>query len=176
MGVAQSSLQQEKQPPSIGFFDSPAKQVVTNVQKNSESKEGSFWSSILGASPSKSNGYVKVLFCGKDHFPSAFAYTKEELLLNRNVVVLQCDQNDIEREIADTHVIIPLMSKITRDLIEKAPLLNLIMQFGVGLEGVDVEAASEHGIAVRSVALENITTRYECFPWIFHQMLVSFSI
>ena len=47
------------------------------------------------------------------------------------------------------HLQVPLMSKIDRSIIEKAPFLNLIMQFGVGLEGVDIEAATELGIAVR---------------------------
>lgn len=46
------------------------------------------------------------------------------------------------------HVAVPLMVKLTSDLITSAPNLKMIHQWGVGLEGVDVEAATRQGIFV----------------------------
>ena len=130
MGTTQS----RKVPsPEIGskpdsFFDSPVK--VPSTPTTNQTK--SFWERMLS---SPTNSYVKVLFCGRDHFPSAFIYTSEELKGRKEVMVCQCDSCELDTQIQDAHVVIPLMTKITGNLIQNAPYLNLIMQFGVGLEG-----------------------------------------
>lgn len=49
------------------------------------------------------------------------------------------------------HVALPFMERLTVDWIQAAPDLRLIMQFGVGLEGVDVEAASRNDVAVSNI-------------------------
>lgn len=48
-------------------------------------------------------------------------------------------------------VLIPLMSRIGAEEMDKIDGLRLIQQWGAGLEGVDVEAASARGIAVANV-------------------------
>ncbi|MCU0589563.1 MAG: 2-hydroxyacid dehydrogenase [Syntrophobacteraceae bacterium] len=48
-------------------------------------------------------------------------------------------------------VLIPTMSRITRDLLETADRLKLIQQCGAGLEGVDIVAARDQGIQVANV-------------------------
>jgi phosphoglycerate dehydrogenase-like enzyme len=48
-------------------------------------------------------------------------------------------------------VAIPFMQKIDADFIRAASNLRLIVQYGVGLEGVDVEEATCQGIAVSNV-------------------------
>jgi lactate dehydrogenase-like 2-hydroxyacid dehydrogenase len=43
------------------------------------------------------------------------------------------------------------MGKITESVISKAQNLKLIMQFGTGLEGVDIPAATRAGIKVAKI-------------------------
>ncbi len=48
-------------------------------------------------------------------------------------------------------VIIPAMARITKEIIDAAPDLKLIQQAGVGLEGVDIAAATRKGVPVANV-------------------------
>ena len=51
--------------------------------------------------------------------------------------------------IQDVHgVILRTTSQITREMIESAPHLKVISRTGVGVDNVDVQAASEHGVMV----------------------------
>lgn len=51
----------------------------------------------------------------------------------------------------DADVVIPFMGKITESVISKARNLKLIMQFGTGLEGVDISAATRAGVKVAKI-------------------------
>lgn len=94
---------------------------------------------------------IKILFCGTGHFLDGYMMTKEALKAEKNVEVVQCKREDVQKEIASAHVVIPLMCKITKNMIQHAPRLQLIMQYGVGLEGVDVAAATEAGVYVCNI-------------------------
>ena len=112
-----------------------------------------------------SSEYVKVLFCGRGCFDTAVDYTKK--LLNdtdfaEKMVVKTCNPENIIDEIPTAHIVVPLMCKITRDLIVKAPFLALIHQFGVGVEGIDIEAASECGISVANIPSEGTGNAESC--------------
>lgn len=48
-------------------------------------------------------------------------------------------------------VVIPTMSRIDAELLQTADRLQLIQQIGAGLEGVDLDAARQQGIAVANV-------------------------
>ena len=93
----------------------------------------------------------KVLFCGRGHFQSGYDYSKDALRNYENIDVVDCNIDDIGREILDTDVIIPLMTRIDDKLMRLAPKLKLIMQFGVGLEGVDVPEATKRKIWVSKI-------------------------
>ena len=41
----------------------------------------------------------------------------------------------VSSEIVNSHVVIPLMTKITKNMIQHSPPLQLIMQYGTGIEG-----------------------------------------
>jgi phosphoglycerate dehydrogenase-like enzyme len=58
----------------------------------------------------------------------------------------------LEEQVGEAEALVPSMGRITRAVIEAAPRLMVIAQFGAGLEGVDLEAARERGVAVRNVA------------------------
>jgi lactate dehydrogenase-like 2-hydroxyacid dehydrogenase len=59
------------------------------------------------------------------------------------------------REVATAHVALPFMERFPADLFvpssTSSPDLRLVMQYGVGLEGVDIPAATRAGIAVSNV-------------------------
>ena len=54
-----------------------------------------------------------------------------------------CAREQVATEIVDADVAVPLMTKIDETLLAKAPILKLVLQFGVGLEGVDEEACTK---------------------------------
>ena len=57
----------------------------------------------------------------------------------------------LEEQVGDTAALVPSMARITASVIAAAPRLELIVQFGAGLEGVDRAAAEARGIPVRNV-------------------------
>jgi phosphoglycerate dehydrogenase-like enzyme len=57
----------------------------------------------------------------------------------------------LRREENHATVLIPAMSRIDGEIMDRIAGLRLIQQWGVGLEGVDLKAAAERGIAVANV-------------------------
>ena len=117
---------------------------------------------------------IRVLFAGP-HFHAALPSLQAELdrrktLLasesdkknsingrNSNIVLVHAPTKDELWEqgpIAD--VAIPFMERFPKDFFapEVTPKLRLVVQFGVGLEGVDVNEATKRGIAVSNVPAE----------------------
>lgn len=92
----------------------------------------------MGNSIYNSNRKCKVLFCGTNHFISAFEYTKESIrkLDKHNCIqIVNCNEQNFMKEMVDTAVVLPFMFRINKNVIEHSPHLKLILQFGVGLEG-----------------------------------------
>ena len=103
----------------------------------------------------------RVVFAGP-HFQAALASASEILLGRRKgegrtalplpiEVIHAPTAESLRTAVAKADVILPFMEAIPSDLVESAPRLRLIQQFGVGLERVDVEEASAHGVAVSNV-------------------------
>jgi phosphoglycerate dehydrogenase-like enzyme len=65
----------------------------------------------------------------------------------------------------EAQVLIPAMSRIDGPLMDRVAGLRLIQQWGVGLEGVDVAAASARGIAVARVASEGTGNAESVAEW-----------
>ena len=102
--------------------------------------------------------YFKLLFCGKE-FPAGAEETrraleKEEAVGNCEFRFVQCAREDVAREIVDADIAVPLMTKIDDTLLSKANNLKLVLQFGVGLEGVDEEACTKRGILLARIPSE----------------------
>uniref|UniRef100_A0A7S1BY12 D-isomer specific 2-hydroxyacid dehydrogenase NAD-binding domain-containing protein n=1 Tax=Corethron hystrix TaxID=216773 RepID=A0A7S1BY12_9STRA len=74
-------------------------------------------------------------------------------LLEQIEIVHAPTDQDIRDKASCAHVAIPFMQRFGADFFspELTPKLRLVVQFGVGLEGVDIGAASENGIAVSNV-------------------------
>ena len=103
---------------------------------------------------------VKVLFCGTGHMASAFINTRENLKDEKDIEVITSD--DVEKEMKDATVVIPLMQKISASLIEASPNLKAIIQFGVGLETVDIEAATRANVQVCRIPSREVGNAQAC--------------
>lgn len=101
---------------------------------------------------------MKILICA-DMFP-AMIETVTRLLPEDEVRV--CLQKEVPTQASWAEVLIPAMTRITSEIIQSAPNLKLIQQFGVGLEGVDLEAAAAGGIPVANVPGDQAPVHAEC--------------
>jgi phosphoglycerate dehydrogenase-like enzyme len=92
-------------------------------------------------------------------FPAMFEILNR--LLSEDDVRL-CRQEKVLMEAKWAEVLIPSMCRITSGIINSAPDLKLIQQFGVGLEGVDINAAANRGIPVANVPGDQAPIHAEC--------------
>lgn len=53
--------------------------------------------------------------------------------------VTRCPRRDLEQHIGRADILVPLMTRLDSSLLSKATKAKLILQYGVGLEGVDIE-------------------------------------
>ncbi|KAF3772310.1 D-3-phosphoglycerate dehydrogenase [Nymphaea thermarum] len=96
-------------------------------------------------------GHVtRVLFCGP-HFPASHNYTIDYLKGYPYVQVDVVPLDKVADVIENYHLCIVKNKRLDSGLIAHAKQMKLIMQYGVGLEGVDVEAATRHGIKVARI-------------------------
>ncbi|KAI5071822.1 hypothetical protein GOP47_0014073 [Adiantum capillus-veneris] len=108
-----------------------------------------FCSSTMEA-PEHSHPLTRVLFCGLQ-FPSSFSYTKQCLLPHPYVQVDALAHEEVPLRIEDYDLCVVRMMRFDSSVIARAKKLKLLMQFGVGLEGVDIEAATKAGIKVARI-------------------------
>jgi len=92
---------------------------------------------------------MKILFCGTG-FPEA----RERLrTLLPDFEILAYPVEELSAHIAEADVIVPLVSRIDEAFIRQGTF-GLIQQYGVGLEGVDIEAATRNGVMVARIPSE----------------------
>jgi phosphoglycerate dehydrogenase-like enzyme len=66
----------------------------------------------------------------------------------RVAVVDEIDKQTFAREIHDADVLLHVLERVTRPVIEQAPRLQLIQKLGIGVDTIDLDAARARGIAV----------------------------
>lgn len=93
---------------------------------------------------------TRVLFCGL-HFPTSFNYTKECLLSHPNIEVDALAHEEVPDKIENYDLCVVRMMHIDSSVIARGKRLKLLIQFGVGLEGVDIKSATEAGIKVARI-------------------------
>ena len=64
--------------------------------------------------------------------------------------ILECAPQEVPDVARDVDVLVPTVARIDEAALA-SPRLRLVQQFGAGLDGVDVEAASRHGVYVANV-------------------------
>ncbi len=93
---------------------------------------------------------IEVWYCYAG-FPRSRELLRERLAGTRFRFRAADPARPLEEQVGEASVLIPSMARITRSVIEAAPRLKLVVQFGAGLEGVDRECAAVRGIVVRNV-------------------------
>ncbi len=75
----------------------------------------------------------------------------------RITVVEETDDPRLREELADAEVLLHVLKPVTAAMIAGAPRLKLIQKIGVGVNTIDLRAASEAGIAVANMPGSNTT-------------------
>jgi len=100
-----------------------------------------------------------VLFCGEE-FPSGFESCKRHAM-PFGIAIHNCPRDEVKRWIQRYDVAVPLMTRVDEDVLEGVTTgdddkkggggggkLKLVLQFGVGLEGVSIDAATRRDVKV----------------------------
>ncbi|MBV8461595.1 MAG: hydroxyacid dehydrogenase, partial [Candidatus Eremiobacteraeota bacterium] len=89
---------------------------------------------------------LKLLFCDR-----GYSESRRRLgALLPDCDLVTCDKNDVRAHVRGVDIVIPYGAAISSDVI-KAGTFGLVQQFGVGLETVDVDAATAAGVWVARV-------------------------
>ena len=89
----------------------------------------------------------KVVFSGERHFLAALPLTRAALA-DDGVALVQAPTESLAAAVADAQVVIPFMERLDAAILEAGTDVRLVVQFGVGLEGVDRDACRRLGIAL----------------------------
>ncbi|TYH70040.1 hypothetical protein ES332_D05G091700v1 [Gossypium tomentosum] len=107
----------------------------------------------------KDKPITRVLFCGP-HFPASQIYTREYLekypfiqvlFSNCPAYVDDVPLKQVPDHIGNYDLCVSKNMLFDSNVLSRAKQLKLIMQFGVGLEGIDIDAATKHGIKVARI-------------------------
>ena len=104
------------------------------------------------------------------HF--GWQYTHEALRDDHDIEVVQCDREKAAELLPEFHVAVPLMTRLDASALSAAgPVgknpnsvgkLRLVLQYGVGLEGVDLAAAARAGVAVSNIPSTAVPNALSC--------------
>lgn len=113
---------------------------------------------------------INILVCGNKYlFPASHKYLKNELekleekyqknnqIFKYNLIIKDLtssssnNENNFEYYCQQAHIIIPFMTRFDKELIDKCKNAKLIIQYGVGVEGIDKEYCKEKKIFVSNI-------------------------
>ncbi|CAA6660170.1 unnamed protein product [Spirodela intermedia] len=113
---------------------------------------------------------TRVLFCGP-HFPASHIYTREYVAHLPYIQIDDVPLDDVPNVIGNYHICVVKSRRIDSEVIAEANQMKIIMQFGVGLEGVDIDAASRHGIKVARIPGNMTGNSVSCAEMAIYLML-----
>ncbi|GAB2231166.1 hypothetical protein Droror1_Dr00027454 [Drosera rotundifolia] len=120
---------------------------------------------------SKTSEHVtRVLFCGPD-FPASHIYTREYLSEHRHIQVDVIPFADVPGVIGNYHLCVSKNLRVDSTLLSNANKMKLVMQFGVGIEGIDVNAATKYGIKVARIPGDVTGNAASCAEMAIYLML-----
>ncbi|XP_050375780.1 uncharacterized protein LOC126793333 [Argentina anserina] len=111
-----------------------------------------------------------VLFCGP-HFPASQDYTREYLVDYSFVQVDDVPLAAVPDVIEKYDICIVKSMKLDFNVLSRAKKMKLVMQFGVGLEGVDIDAATKFGIKVARIPSHATGNAASCAEMAIYLML-----
>ena len=88
-----------------------------------------------------------MIVAGK-YFAASYDYLKSEL---PEISLEMVEFRDFIKKAEKAQIIIPAMAKVDEEIFKKASCLRLVQQWGAGLDGVDITAATVHQVAVANV-------------------------
>ena len=107
---------------------------------------------------------------------ASYHFTKEAVEragLASRLLVQSCAAADVPQALLDAHVAVPLMLRLDAPLLRSAKQLQMIVQFGVGLEGVDIQTVRLVGAQHSQMADASNTYKYSvvhykhvCHAWV----------
>ncbi|CAM6034593.1 unnamed protein product [Sphagnum compactum] len=121
---------------------SPEKKTLVSREKAEEEEEEGAMATPLNK--------LRILFCGVE-FPGAVHHTQQFLKPYPHISIGVWPREEVADKIADYDMCVVRMMRLDSAVIARATSLKLIVQFGVGLEGVDIEAATRAGIKVAKI-------------------------
>jgi lactate dehydrogenase-like 2-hydroxyacid dehydrogenase len=77
--------------------------------------------------------------------------TKQALEAHPDIICKACEASQVESEIVDAHLVLPFMVRLDEATLALGKKLRCVLQYGVGLEGVDIPACSKRGIFVSNI-------------------------
>ncbi|XP_041017295.1 D-3-phosphoglycerate dehydrogenase-like isoform X3 [Juglans microcarpa x Juglans regia] len=113
---------------------------------------------------------TRVLFCGP-HFPASHNYTREYLRKYPFVQVVEVPIDDVPNSISKYHMCIVKSMKLDSNVISLATEMKLIMQYGVGLDGVDIDAATKYGVRVARIPSHVTGNAASCAEMVIYLIL-----
>ncbi|CAN7053049.1 unnamed protein product [Brassica rapa subsp. trilocularis] len=113
---------------------------------------------------------TRVLFCGT-HLPDSYNFTRDYLQPYPFIQADVAHFRDVPEVIKNYHICVTLLMQMDSFVISRATNMKLIMQFGVGLDGVDIDAATKHGINVARIPSEGNGNAASCSEMAIYLML-----
>lgn len=113
---------------------------------------------------------TRILFCGP-HFAASHNYTKEYLQNYPSIQVDDLPFATIPDLIGNYDICVVKSMRLNSDVIARATRMKLIMQYGVGLEGIDIAAATNHGIKVARIPSGKTGNAASCAEMAIYIML-----
>ncbi|XP_074378856.1 uncharacterized protein LOC141720379 isoform X2 [Apium graveolens] len=114
---------------------------------------------------------TRLLFCGP-HFAAADTYTREYLQTHHPLIqVDNVPLDGVAHVIANYDMCVVKSMRLNSSIISRATKMKLIIQYGVGLEGVDIHAATTHGIKVAKIPSAKTGNAASCAEMAIYLML-----
>ncbi|GMI92244.1 hypothetical protein like AT1G72190 [Hibiscus trionum] len=113
---------------------------------------------------------TRVLFCGP-HFPASQNYTREYLEKYPFIQVDELPLKQVPDCIGNYDLCVVKNMRFDSNVLARAKQMKLIMQFGVGLEGVDIDAATKNGIKVARIPGDATGNAASCAEMAIYLML-----
>ena len=98
---------------------------------------------LLGVNPA-----IFQIFSGSDGFPDLLGALSSELQDFKTDIVPYDEEKDMNQQLSDVEIIIPAVMPVPEKMINAAPKLKGIVQAGIGLDTVDIQAATKKNIMV----------------------------